>query len=251
MPNHITNELSCDRPEVLEEIAGEDSDGEFRVDFGKIVPMPSVLSNSPDCEVIDWARFCMGHYRVSDIESQHGMSAVEPFKAGNYGGAADALKASIMVRFLCEGNMPKDWTEKRFEDFIGCLMALRSTGHPSWYDWSIENWGTKWNAYSCERRGEKFRFETAWSAPLKFLDSLSRKHPDNQFRLRWADEDSGANTGDLTVQNGNVISGERPDNYSPEAWRLCFELNWDGECPEEYERQSDGTYKYIEGESSE
>ena len=39
-------------------------------------------------------------------------------------------------------------------------------GKNNWYDWSIENWGTKWNGYDSEVCGNnQFKFCTAWSAP--------------------------------------------------------------------------------------
>lgn len=47
-------------------------------------------------------------------------------------------------------------------------------GKNNWYDWSIENWGTKWNAYSFSRDGNTIGFQTAWSAPHPILAELIR-----------------------------------------------------------------------------
>lgn len=58
-------------------------------------------------------------------------------------------------------------------------------GHEGWYDWNVENWGTKWN--SCEARvmnSDKdkhtiyYTFDTAWS-PVgdKVMYLLSRRFP--------------------------------------------------------------------------
>lgn len=48
---------------------------------------------------------------------------------------------------------------------------------PNWYDWSIEHWGTKWNAYSFQWHGKAdhciaIQFDTAWSPPEPVLDKL-------------------------------------------------------------------------------
>jgi len=50
-------------------------------------------------------------------------------------------------------------------------------GRPNWYDWQVENWGTKWNAYEqsfCDNGyGElEVSFDTAWSAPFPIIAAL-------------------------------------------------------------------------------
>lgn len=73
------------------------------------------------------------------------------------------------------------------------LANIAKHGHPDWYTWSIEKWGTKWNAYSAIagkcRDGEGWlHFETAWSPPLPVLDALAAKFPQSRMRLIWCDE---------------------------------------------------------------
>lgn len=56
-------------------------------------------------------------------------------------------------------------------------------GADNWYDWSINNWGTKWNSYHDEvdYDGEKslvYKFDTAWSPPEPVIDALRKKFPD-------------------------------------------------------------------------
>lgn len=56
------------------------------------------------------------------------------------------------------------------------MENIRRYGAASWYDWSVRNWGTKWDAYE-QRWGEAKRkgmlqevvFQTAWSPPLPAL----------------------------------------------------------------------------------
>lgn len=49
-------------------------------------------------------------------------------------------------------------------------------GTKNWYDWSLENWGTKWNAYEthCNKDGRYFAvtFYTAWSPPGPILEKI-------------------------------------------------------------------------------
>lgn len=57
-------------------------------------------------------------------------------------------------------------------------------GAGDWYEWSIQNWGTKWNTYSNQfftkdttpQKGDQaLRFLTAWSPPEPALVVLSQK----------------------------------------------------------------------------
>ena len=68
-------------------------------------------------------------------------------------------------------------------------------GKNNWYDWSIDNWGTKWNAYSdaLDKENNTITFDTAWSCPLLILNALAElcyKHG-VCFTGKWADEDCG------------------------------------------------------------
>ena len=52
-------------------------------------------------------------------------------------------------------------------------------GKNNWYHWSIENWGTKWNACNTEIVDDTgnllyYRFETAWDCPREIVDALMR-----------------------------------------------------------------------------
>lgn len=45
----------------------------------------------------------------------------------------------------------------------------------NWYDWRVENWGTKWNGYDgrISDDGSTFTFDTAWSPPLPIIKKLA------------------------------------------------------------------------------
>ena len=53
-------------------------------------------------------------------------------------------------------------------------MAEREKyGKNNWYDWSIENWGTKWNACSPNRYGNSLEFNTAWGFAEPIMSKLA------------------------------------------------------------------------------
>lgn len=242
MPNHVTNELVAAR-RVLDAMV---SDG-VAVDFNVIVPMPELLQGESELLLVkDWAEIALGIINLNTLREIH-QNPAERFKAGDYGAAANALRQSNIIRLLNEGPFPKDFSDADFELMIKYMRCLKTYGCASWYDWSVENWGTKWNAYQAKRIAtDKVRFQTAWSAPVPVIDALSKRFPEETIRFRWADEDFGSNTGDVTIRNGEVITGGRLSNGSREAKELALELLHDGGLPEYMRRTSDGNIVYVD-----
>lgn len=93
--------------------------------------------------------------------------------------------------------------------FRGNLGLKERTEHGAnnWYDWSVNNWGTKWNAYSIQRVDDQtISFETAWAHPLPVIKALSQKFPDYVLTVDYADEDLGYNFGAYTMRNGETTN---------------------------------------------
>jgi hypothetical protein len=66
-------------------------------------------------------------------------------------------------------------------------------GSLNWYDWSCENWGTKWNSRNAkvDWEGEDdagFIFDTAWSAPTPIANTLKSMFRGIKFRWFYRDE---------------------------------------------------------------
>lgn len=61
----------------------------------------------------------------------------------------------------------------------------------NWLTWSSDNWGTKWNAYSCEKGvidGKAFiQFDTAWSPPYPVMAAFANRFQ-IPFEHRYFDE---------------------------------------------------------------
>ena len=68
-------------------------------------------------------------------------------------------------------------------------------GHTNWYDWSLENWGCKWNCSDVEvheATDSQFilKFDTPWGPPVKFINHLIEQFSDLDFENEW-EEDGG------------------------------------------------------------
>jgi len=75
-------------------------------------------------------------------------------------------------------------------------ILAKKYGAGNWYDWHIENWGTKWGAYSQEELekttdgGLIYRFGTAWFTPSKWVESTAKVFPTLKFEVDYKNEDS-------------------------------------------------------------
>lgn len=256
MPNHIQNRLQVigDNQEVqkvLTHIKGNYDDGkEMQIDFNKIKPMPKELNIETHSGVEMWAEICTGQIDFASLFQPMETSASEMFKNGKYGTLASRMNAGTTMEHLTgkrQGNV-KDLSEADFNTFIQCLKNYRKHGNTSWYEWSLENWGTKWNAYgqNDERNTEDtIYFQTAWSCPIELIQEVSRMFPLVKLHLAYADEDSGSNAGKITFENGEATEVNQPEGQSTEAYDIYFELHPDSK--ENY-KLVEGKYEYVDEE---
>lgn len=110
---------------------------------------------------------------------------------------------------------------------------IKKFGFNNWYNWSIENWDTKWNAHDTIIDDETILFQTAWSMPEKVIAKLSTLMPDTIIEVKYADEDIGSNCGEYTIKNGEILS-ERTFATDEEARAFANEI-WGFEEEEESE----------------
>ena len=57
---------------------------------------------------------------------------------------------------------------------------IEKFGYPSWYEWSIDNWGTKWDPdiHAVTREDANnvsLAFDSAWSPPIEFYQKLEEQ----------------------------------------------------------------------------
>lgn len=71
---------------------------------------------------------------------------------------------------------------------------VEAYGNQGWYDWNIENWGTKWDVSGDVEVIEDAKdcwnlsFQTAWAPPHEALVALSEQHPEVSIRNEWREE---------------------------------------------------------------
>lgn len=108
-------------------------------------------------------------------------------------------------------------------------LYISKYGADNWYDWQVQNWGTKWDCYSdFELDFNQISFSTAWSTPLRALVRLSELYDDITIEVKYADEDLGSNTGTYTIQGGVFAELYQPE-YSKESVSLALDILGDKE----------------------
>ncbi len=84
-------------------------------------------------------------------------------------------------------------------DFNIAVPAPADIGD-GWYDWNIENWGTKWGPcypefpeVSTEKGVTEFSviFDTAWAPPTDWFNALAARHPEVTVALAYSEPGMG------------------------------------------------------------
>lgn len=244
MPNHVTNILrvSGDPAQVkaMFEVIQSDEIGLGSIDFNKVLPMPPSL----DMEY--------------GSRAERGMKLYQDFSA-----ESTALAMANVVKPDADHENRVAALVKKYEELtkddpdllkLGkqCCNNIKNYGHPSWYQWSVANWGTKWNSYGYDKLatprefdGEHIEFQTAWTRAEPVISRLAKQYPDLTFEYLWADEDFGHNTGKKEFQNGEEIFSDIPRGGSKEALELAAEVHGMdlSEMGYQYNEKS-GTYEY-------
>lgn len=219
MPNHVTNVVKIigekEKVEEMLKAIQDDECGRGTIDFNKIIPMPeslNIISGTQTDRGLEFYKSFVDVYTL--MGTRKGLDLLNI--------PEESEKAFLKAR--------TDIDAETFELGKKAYKNILQYGSPDWYDWSIKNWGTKWNAYGFDEYTPKdvsgtdptVTFQTAWSAPHPILQKLSEMYPDIYFEHAWADENIGYNCGRKIYENGECVQEYYPDGV--EAYRFANEV---------------------------
>ena len=81
------------------------------------------------------------------------------------------------------------------EPYKGLHFASTGMQDDRWYNWRVQNWGTKWDCYSLEiddtdmHYGFEVTFETAWSPPEEICNAIREQYDD--LSMSWFYDEPG------------------------------------------------------------
>jgi hypothetical protein len=114
--------------------------------------------------------------------------------------------AEFVDRLIQKENLDEFEDEnKMFETFVPTPEGLSD----DWYEWRVENWGTKWNPtiFSMSMEDELktivMSMDTAWSPPIGFFSKLTELFPSLSIVLHYVEE-AMAFMGTAWISNGDV-----------------------------------------------
>lgn len=225
MPNHVTNrlEIIADNETVQKVMnflkgVNEEDGTPCHIDFNKIITMPKELL----IEASSSGKLGMEYLTAMQRKPLY---------------TQDDLATIQRVEELQEKNR-----KEVLQLGASYLSNLEKYGYPTWYEWSIATWGTKWNAYDQYLEEPNILwFNTAWESVPLLIQKLSEVFPEVELHYAYADENLGFNVGRGIIQNGE-IDMTIPDGGSNEAFEIMFFVKPD---MEEYFELTDEGYKWI------
>lgn len=259
MPNHVMNKVIFDGPdkkikEILEAIQydpdpkDEENTGIGSIDFNKIIPMP------PELEIeAGWATSVSIRVYLTAVNPLTLDYGVPKMDAGEFKKLLDILDSSRLI-----SSFKREFSDEEMHDYLKdgtdymgsgkqAMENITKYGAPTWYEWRIINWGTKWNSYETHKWEDKtLFFETAWSPPIPVLDQLAKRYSDVVITLEWADYDIGQNTGKIVYIHGTPVVDWEPETRN-EAIEFACSVWGDG--PEDWGYYLNDEGKYIYDES--
>lgn len=237
MPNWVVNNvyLNGNKNEVqsiLDLICCKENEENYDdvIDFNHVIPMPQSM------QVVSggWSNEYIAVY-VKSLPKEEQVAVIEDlqkarcrFYGNYYNKYIDAFTKEINADRLerMHKNFQEDYKElqpKSIEDIGKAYIDnIRNYGVDTWYDWSVKNWGTKWNASNGCISDDRFSFDTAWSAAIPITLKLSEMYPSIVFTHEFADEDIGMNCGRVVMEDGDIIEEYYPEG--PEAVSFANQL---------------------------
>jgi len=108
--------------------------------------------------------------------------------------AFDFNKIVPMPKELVDTRAPRQ--DATLEQKKESIKLKEKYGADNWYDWSVDNWGVKWNITLSEEQDVQdegdylqYTFDTAWGPPYGVFNALRNKFPD--LGISWFYDEPG------------------------------------------------------------
>lgn len=197
MPNWVNNTIAI-KKEDAKYLLNETGN----VDFNIICPMPKDLNRTisggdvNECVLYYiWKTSATKKKFFERLVTENKMIGMHFINIKMNMNKADIEKAILD----CIGSNPRMYNDEFYNDDsikhtpmeVGeyYYNVRKKYGCSDWYDWSIANWGVKWNASETDVLKEDelmcISFDTPWSPPFEYLEKLSEKCI---FYLEWEEE---------------------------------------------------------------
>ncbi len=234
MPNWVRNRLIIRGPQYKEVIHKITTFDEYEkkvvLDFNKIIPMPeSIRDMESSSKVPQYIELFINSIKKTDEFKKY--ISVIVLNGGNYVTLKDDEYNKKLQEIVQEKRFDGSRKFRNEQDVLDygrkALDNILNYGVVDWYDWSLQNWGTKWNAHETEIEDNVILFDTAWSPVPELMEKLSAMFPENYFEYDFAEEQICVLCGEFEFANGDCTRELIFEEGSKESYEKGFEL-WPG-----------------------
>lgn len=171
MPNHTSNNIIFNEPltdkdikKIKQELFNEGNN----LDFNKLIPQPKRL--------------------ILTSTNEQRIKAYSWYFTKN----PDNLSEEELNKTLDSENAIREIENKYYATTRNEKISIEKDSNYiklyNWYDWNVENWGTKWGAYGTTISKDILFFNTAWTMPsnellVKLFEKLKKILPQKTFNL--------------------------------------------------------------------
>lgn len=249
MPNYVINKVTCDDMDELKKLLLNKDEN---VDFNIIIPQPEDLDITSGSHSYDIpSKYFFTEEAKRKLEKQRRIigNVLEMLYDDTMTQAEFVQKVLEDKKLIKTIKAFKGWHTRKsknieypmekkelaetLKNYIKGFFNIKRYGERDWYDWSIENWGTKWNAGDTVVDSDVIEFQTAWSTPIPVFVELSKRLKNVEINVDYADEDIGSNCGSLLIINGNVHEFEpvNSEEFACNMWGRDYD-EYCKECEE-------------------
>lgn len=199
MPNWCSNKLVVGGDpatvQAISELIGLESEG--IMDFDRIIPMPPSLKITVGSATSNGLDILEGNWR-KPLEIRWFKERLLEIYGREPESREDLIKMLETVERQPAAN-GKTHQEIFGTNLVEARIAQQNRiqyGYTDWYNWSIDQWGTKWNAGDVTQdhigeRGFIIYFDTAWSPPVPVVEALIARFPEADIRLSYMEPGVG------------------------------------------------------------
>lgn len=227
MPNWTYNRIKC-KKSIGDKILTVSENG-YSFDFNKLIPMPDDLKL--DAGSIEWDSIACYYLSLNDDEKFKLIKLLKSKEVSYCHNYWNKYKGDIKEL----ENNPKKLNEKinnynglfdfdKEKQFTSInelgkqyIENIKNYNFPQWYDWCVENWGTKWNVeddidvvYDKNIDEYDISFQTAWNVPTGIVEKYSELCEDDEFYWEYENEDYDG-THILRKINGEIVNTLAPE----------------------------------------
>ena len=154
-----------------------------------------------------------GDYDLDDIKSFNDVIPMpQELKDTTHGGVSMQLEQCLGITKSFFGDRPtinEVYSENDKDEVDKLIKNYLKYGYTTWYEWSVENWGTKWDMYERDCDKNVLTFQTAWRTPVEWYKEFAKTLPKGVIiKVEYASEDFGYHTGLFELSSDGVVEHE-------------------------------------------